>query len=279
MADHFHLADVDAGYADRAVFNDLTLSLPSGRISVLVGPNGCGKSTALRLMRRLLKPSDGTIRLEQLDILRLSGRDLARRVALLTQSPSAPDELTVRQLVALGRFPHRRVFAGLGPADTKAVDTALRSCDLDGLSERPIGALSGGQRQRCWIAMVLAQDAPAILLDEPTNHLDMAHQLDCLELVSRLNQQLGRTVVLVMHDLNLAARYADHMVMLRDGKVVAEGTPAALMTEATIRDVFDIECRVFDDPIHLRPLCVPYAGTGEKSQLLGEEADAGRYRS
>lgn len=246
------------GYRETMVFRDLTLSLPQGRITALCGPNGSGKSTALRAMRGLLGLRDGLVRIGDRPLGAWSLRDLAKQIAMLTQAPSAPDEISVADLVMLGRFAYRRAFVGPTAEDRMIVDRAIAACDLGDLAERPLGALSGGQSQRAWIAMVLAQDAPVILLDEPTNHLDIAHALETLELVRSLKHGQGKSIVVVLHDLNLAAKYADHMVLFREGKVAAEGAVAEVFTQATIAHVFDIECRVIEDPLHGRPICIPY---------------------
>jgi len=251
------LDGVAAGYGDTLVFRDLDLSLPHGRVIALCGPNGSGKSSALRLMRGLLGLAGGTAEIAGRPIGQWSARGLARAVAMLPQSPEAPGEMTVADLVRLGRFAHRRPFAGLAAADHAACRAALAATDMTGHADAPIGALSGGQLQRAWIAMVLAQDAPAILLDEPTNHLDIAHALEVLDLVRRLNREEGRSVVLVLHDLNLAARYADHVVLFAQGGVAAQGARDAVLTEALIARVFGVRCRVLHDPAFGFPVIVP----------------------
>jgi iron complex transport system ATP-binding protein len=245
------------GYGSTTILDTLSLTIPRGKITVLAGPNGCGKSTLLRAIRRLHKPSAGRILLETTDISKLGERMLARQIGLLAQSPSAPEDMTVEELVRLGRYPHQSMLQPWSPDDTRALETAMAGTSVAHLRERHLGSLSGGQLQRVWIAMVLAQETEIVCLDEPVNHLDMSHQLDCLDLVRQLNSQFGRTVVLVLHDLNLAARYADQLVFLRDGVVAASGRPEELMTEGLIARVFDVDAIVITDPAYGRPLCIP----------------------
>jgi iron complex transport system ATP-binding protein len=245
------------GYGAATVLKALSLPIARGKVTVLAGPNGCGKSTLLRAIRRLHKPAEGAIFLEELDIARLSDKVLARQIGLLAQSPSAPEDMTVEELVRLGRYPHQSMLQPWSPRDSAALEAAMAGTGVVHLRDRRLGSLSGGQLQRVWIAMVLAQETDVVCLDEPVNHLDMAHQLDCLDLVTRLNREFGRTVVLVLHDLNLAARYADQLVFLRDGAMAASGTPEELMTEAMIDAVFSVRSMVITDPVHHRPLCIP----------------------
>jgi iron complex transport system ATP-binding protein len=245
------------GYGNVSVLKALSLPIERGKITVLAGPNGCGKSTLLRAIRRLHKPECGHIFLEEVDIARLSDKALARQIGLLAQSPSAPEDMTVEELVRLGRYPHQSMLQPWSRDDGEALELAMAGTRVVHLRARRLGSLSGGQLQRVWIAMVLAQQTDVVCLDEPVNHLDMAHQLDCLDLVRQLRDDFGRTVVLVLHDLNLAARYADHLVFLRDGIIAAAGTPEQLMTEDTVARVFDVRARIITDPVHGRPLCIP----------------------
>ena len=251
------IRDLTLAYASDIVLDALNLDIPSGKITVLAGPNGCGKSTLLRAIRRLHAPQSGQILLDSEDIARLGSKALGRRIGLLAQSPSAPPDMTVEELVRLGRYPHQAMLQPWSAGDDTAVRNAMLGTGVGELAKRRIGSLSGGQLQRAWIAMVLAQDTDTICLDEPVNHLDMAHQLDCLELVSRLNREEGRTIVLVLHDLNLAARYADQLVFLRDGRVHSRGAPVDLMTPELIAQVFDVDAAIMIDPVHQRPICVP----------------------
>ncbi|MBT2478873.1 ABC transporter ATP-binding protein [Streptomyces sp. ISL-94] len=255
-----HGSGLRLGYGDRIVAEDLDLPIPAGRVTALVGPNACGKSTALRALARLLKPADGTILLDGEDISSLSARDFALRLALLPQTPSAPDGITVRDLVARGRTPHQRWWRQWSSADETAVDAALAATGSTELAHRSIDELSGGQRQRVWIAMALAQDTSVLLLDEPTTYLDLAHQVDVLELVAQLNRSEGRTVVMVLHELNLACRYADHLIAMRDGRVVAAGPPSEIVTPELVHEVFGLRAAVIECPVAGTPLVIPEGG-------------------
>jgi iron complex transport system ATP-binding protein len=236
---------------------NLDLDLPTGAVSVILGANGSGKSTLLRALSRLLVPQGGTVLLDGRSIQAMRSRDVARQLGLLPQGPTTPEGITVRDLVRRGRLPHTTLWRQWSPEDEAALQQALVSTDLLDLADEPVDALSGGQRQRAWLALVVAQQTPVLLLDEPTTYLDLAHQLDVLELVRTLNRDSGRTVVMVLHDINQACRYADHLVAMRSGRVVAQGRPADVVTPALLRDVFDVECRILPDPDSGRPLVVP----------------------
>lgn len=244
-------------YDDRVVVDGLSVRLPAGRITAIVGPNACGKSTLLRGLGRLIAPAAGRVLLDETDVRELPARELARRLGMLPQSPVAPEGITVADLVERGRSPHQGWFGGRTAADDAAVARAMTATGVAELAGRPVDELSGGQRQRVWIAMVLAQDTPTLLLDEPTTYLDMAHAVEVLDLLVDRNLGEGTTVAVVLHDLDLAARYADHLVAMRDGAVVAEGTPAEVVTEATVERVFGIPARVVPDPVSGTPLVVP----------------------
>ncbi|WP_018334501.1 MSMEG_1061 family FMN-dependent PPOX-type flavoprotein [Actinomycetospora chiangmaiensis] len=244
-------------YDDRVVVDGLSVRLPAGRITAIVGPNACGKSTLLRGLGRLIAPSAGRVLLEETDVRELPARELARRLGILPQSPVAPEGITVADLVERGRSPHQGWFGGRTAADDPAVARAMTATGVAELAGRPVDELSGGQRQRVWIAMVLAQDTPTLLLDEPTTYLDMAHAVEVLDLLVDRNLGEGTTVAVVLHDLDLAARYADHLVAMRDGAVVAEGTPTEVVTEAVVERVFGIPARVVPDPVSGTPLVVP----------------------
>lgn len=243
---------------DRQVVEALDLRIPAGEVTAIVGANGCGKSTVLRALARLLAPQSGTVLLDGQDVHRLPTREVARRLGLLPQGPVAPDGLTVADLVRRGRSPHTTVFRQWSVQDQRAVESALATTGLSELADEQVDSLSGGQRQRAWLAMTVAQDTPLLLLDEPTTYLDLAHQLDVLELVRDLHRG-GRTVVMVLHDVNQAARYADHLVAMRRGQVVAAGPPAEVLTPALVAEVFGVRCRVLVDPDSTTPLIVPVA--------------------
>ncbi|CUJ67479.1 ABC transporter ATP-binding protein [Achromobacter dolens] len=241
------------------VCQGLDLDIPAGRITVILGPNGCGKSTLLRGLARLLAPQAGRVELEGKALQRYGARELAVRLSLLPQAPQAPDGIRVRELVARGRYPHQTFWRPWCAADDDAVLQALAQTGLAALADRPVHTLSGGQRQRAWLAFALAQNAPVMLLDEPTTYLDIAHQADVLDLCRRLNRQQGKTLVMVLHDLNQAARYADHIIALRDGKVEACGPPVDVLTPQRVQRLFGIRCVVTADPVSGTPLVVPIA--------------------
>lgn len=252
---------VTVGYGDEPVVLDLSLAVADGKVTTIVGPNGCGKSTLLRTMARLLKPSTGQVLLDGEPIHDISTKDVARRMALLPQSPIAPDGLLVRDLVGRGRHPHQRWFSQWSPSDETIVEAALEMTDTAELRDRPLDQLSGGQRQRAWIAMTLAQDTDLLLLDEPTTYLDLAHQVEVLDLVSRLNGDRGRTVVMVLHDLNLAARYSDVIVVMKDGAIVTQGTPSEVFTPEMLASTFGLAADVLACPRTGLPIVVPISST------------------
>ncbi|MBB6626631.1 ABC transporter ATP-binding protein [Nocardioides sp. KIGAM211] len=257
LASRLRADAVTVGYGGRPVVRDLSLDLPDGRVTSIIGPNGCGKSTLLRTLARLLTPTSGRVVLDGDDIRGVRTRDIARRLALLPQTPVAPEGLLVRDLVGRGRHPHQRWFSQWSPEDEDVVEAALRLTDTAELRDRPLDQLSGGQRQRAWIAMTLAQDTDLLLLDEPTTYLDLAHQVEVLDLVTRLNRERGRTVAMVLHDLNLAARYSDVVVVMRDGVLVAHGTPGEVLTSDLLAQVFGLDADVLDDPRTGLPIVVP----------------------
>jgi iron complex transport system ATP-binding protein len=248
---------VTLGYGDRMVVTDLSTQVPDGRVTVIVGANACGKSTLLRGMARLLRPASGAVLLDGQEVASLSTRQVARTLGLLPQSPRAPEGVTVVDLVGRGRHPHRGALRRWSRSDEAAVAEALEHTGTLDLADRLVDELSGGQRQRVWIAMALAQQTDLLLLDEPTTYLDVAHQVEVLDLLRDLNRQRGTTIVTVLHDLNLAARYSDHLVAMCDGRVVAEGPPAAVVTEETVSSVFCMRCTVIGDPVSGTPLVVP----------------------
>ncbi|WP_408058317.1 ABC transporter ATP-binding protein [Streptomyces tauricus] len=249
--------DLTLGYGEREIISGLDVDLPPGRITCIVGPNACGKSTLLRSMARLLVPSAGAVLLDGRSIQELPTRQVAATLGVLPQSPVAPEAITVADLVGRGRYPHQGWFRRWTASDTEAVAAAMLATDVLDLADRPLDELSGGQRQRVWIAMALAQETGILLLDEPTTYLDISHQLDVLDLLTDLNRQRGVTLAVVLHDLNLACRYADHLIAMKDGRVVAEGTPTAIVTEDLVREVFGLRSAVVPDPASATPLIVP----------------------
>lgn len=248
-------------YDGNTIIQGLDLAIPKGQITTLVGPNGCGKSTLLRGIARLLKPQGGTVYLEGQAIAHLPTKELAKRLGILPQSPSAPEGLTVRELVAQGRYPHQTWLRQWSPKDELKVEEAIATTHLHDFANRPLDTLSGGQRQRAWIAMALAQDTEILLLDEPTTYLDLAHQIEVLDLLYQLNQQAERTIVMVLHDLNLACRYSHHLIALRNGQVMGQGRPTDVVTEATVQQVFGLNSRIITDPVSNTPLCIPISQT------------------
>lgn len=244
-------------YDDRVVVEDLSLLVPPGRISVIVGANACGKSTLLRALARLLTPRAGTVYLDGRSVHSTPTRAVARELGILPQAPVAPDGLTVIDLVTRGRAPHQSWWRQWSSADESAVVDALRATSLVELADRPVDELSGGQRQRAWIAMAIAQQTPVLLLDEPTTFLDLAHQIDVLDLVVDLNRREGRTIVMVLHDLNQACRYADHVIAMKSGRIVTQGPPAEVITSTVVAEVFDLRCQVTTDPVSGTPLVIP----------------------
>jgi iron complex transport system ATP-binding protein len=267
--------DVSLGYDDRVIVDHLSLSIPTGRVTAIVGANACGKSTLLRGLARLLSPSTGAVLLDGQDIARLPTRAVAARVGILPQQPSAPDGLTVADLVGRGRHPHQRWFRQWSPADAAAVEDALELTAMSDLADRLVDELSGGQRQRAWIALALAQGAPLMLLDEPTTFLDLAHQVEVLDLLADLNAREGRTIVMVLHDLNLACRYADHVVALCDGTIVAEGDPTEVVDAGLVAKVFRLQTRVIPDPLTGTPMVVPVPTRSRHGGLVAVTREAG----
>ncbi|MBM7694437.1 iron complex transport system ATP-binding protein [Peribacillus deserti] len=250
-------------YGDSKIIDELNLTLPKGEISVFIGSNGCGKSTLLRSIARLLKPKSGAVLLDGESIAKLSTKEVAKKMAILPQAPLAPEGLTVLQLVKQGRYPYQTWYRQWTKADEETVTNALRATGLYDLKERPVDSLSGGQRQRAWIAMVLAQDTDTILLDEPTTYLDMTHQIEILDLLFELNERENRTIVMVLHDLNLACRYAHHIVALKNKKIYAQGSPEHVVNVQLVKDVFQMDCEVTRDPLFGTPLCIPH-GKGRR---------------
>ena len=250
--------DITLGYEDTVVIKELSASIPAGEITSVVGPNGCGKSTLLRSLARLMKPKGGAVYLDGDAIAKLPTREVAKRLGILPQNPEAPEGLTVRELAAQGRYPHQSWLSQWSKGDERAVEKALETTGVLDLADRPLDTLSGGQRQRAWISMALAQETETLLLDEPTTFLDMAHQLEVLQLLDRLNRDDGRTILMVLHDLNNAARYSHHMIAISHGKVFVAGAPEDVVTDELLREVFSVEAEILPDPRTGTPLCIPY---------------------
>ncbi|GAA3303505.1 ABC transporter ATP-binding protein [Dactylosporangium vinaceum] len=257
MSDRLRGTDLTLGYEGRTVTEGLSIDIPDGSFTVIVGPNACGKSTLLRSLARVLRPKAGTVLLDGRDIATRPAREVARTLGLLAQTATAPDGITVADLVSRGRYPHRGPLSTWSAADERAVRWAMQATSVTPLASAFVDELSGGQRQRVWIAMVLAQQTPLLLLDEPTTYLDIAHQLDILELCATLHREHGRTLVAVLHDLNLAARYATHLVAMRAGRIVAAGPPSDVVTESMMEQVFALPCRVVPDPETGTALVIP----------------------
>jgi iron complex transport system ATP-binding protein len=261
------------GYSDTIIIEDLDLKIPTGEITVFIGANGCGKSTLLRSLARLLKPKSGQVLLGGDVVGNLSTKEVAKRLAILPQGPIAPEGLTVLQLVKQGRYPHQSWLKQWSKEDEKVVKQALEATQMIEFAERTVDSLSGGQRQRAWIAMTLAQKTDIILLDEPTTYLDMTHQIEILDLLFELNKQEDRTVVMVLHDLNLACRYAHHIVAVRDKKVYSQGRPEDVITSDMVKDVFQMNCEITKDPLFGTPLCIPH---GKGRRVVKDEGNKER---
>ena len=254
-------------YAGNTIIQDLTLAIPAEKITVLVGANGCGKSTLLKGLGRLLKPKSGGAYLDGKSIMKRSSKAVAQQLGLLPQSPVAPEGLTIRDLVSQGRYPYQNWMQQWSTQDEKFVQQAIEMTDLMELCDHPLDNLSGGQRQRAWIAMALAQNTKLLLLDEPTTFLDLAHQIEILDLLHHLNQQQGRTIVMVLHDLNQACRYADHLVAIKAGQIFASGKPQEVITEEIVQTVFNLKCRIYPDPIAGTPMCIPIGAKNSASSI------------
>jgi iron complex transport system ATP-binding protein len=265
-----HADQLSLAYDGVSIIEQLNFEAPPGKITALVGPNGCGKSTLLRGLARLLKPKSGTVCLDGKAIHSLPTKQVAQQIGLLPQSPVAPSGLTVYELVAQGRYPHQSWFQQWSEEDARCTQEALEITNLTALADRPLDTLSGGQRQRAWIAMALAQETEILLLDEPTTFLDLAYQLEVLDLLHDLNMR-GRTIIMVLHDLNQACRYAHHIVAMRSGKIVAQGAPQEVMTCELLKEVFQLNCQIVSDPISGTPLCVPI---GRKHQSMCDNCAA-----
>ncbi|MBS4208490.1 ABC transporter ATP-binding protein [Bacillus sp. FJAT-50079] len=258
-------------YGDQLIIDELNLTIPKGEITVFIGGNGCGKSTLLRSIARLLKPKGGSVLLAGEDIAKLPTKGVAKRLAILPQTAIAPEGLSVLQLVKQGRYPYQSWLKQWSNQDEMVVNRALAATGMETMKERLVDELSGGQRQRAWIAMTLAQDTEILLLDEPTTYLDMTHQIEILDLLFELNEREGRTIVMVLHDLNLACRYAHNIVAIRDRQVYAQGKPEDVINSTLVYDVFNMHCQITVDPLFGTPLCIPH-GRGRRLKISGVQS-------
>lgn len=265
---------LDIAYEERLIVEDLNIQIPQGKITALVGANGSGKSTILKTMARIMNPKAGSVLLDGKSIHKQSTREVAKQLAILPQNPTAPEGLTVTELVSYGRFPYQKGFGSMRAEDKRMIEWAIEVTGMTEFHDRPIDQLSGGQRQRAWIAMALAQETDILFLDEPTTFLDMAHQLEVLQLLEMLNETANRTIVMVVHDLNHASRYAHHMIGIKKGKAIATGSPVEVMNCDVLREVFNIEADIVIDPRSGVPLCLPYALAGERQQTAVPEQTA-----
>lgn len=264
----FQTENLVAGYDNKAILQGVSLAIPSNKISIIIGSNGCGKSTLLKTMARLIKPISGQVMLDDKSINKIPPKQLARVLGLLPQSPIVPEGITVADLVGRGRFPHQSFLKGWSTEDYDAVAEAMEMMNITELSDSHIDELSGGQRQRVWIAMALAQQTDILFLDEPTTYLDITYQVEILDLLTDLNRKYGTTIVMVLHDINLSARYADYIFALHKGRLVSEGTPANVITSELIKDIFNLNCVVTQDPVSDSPSVVPIGRHHSKSGML-----------
>lgn len=254
--------NLNISYGNLDIVKDLNLDIPKGKITTIIGSNGCGKSTILKTIARIIQPKSGDIFINNINMKEQSPKELAKTMAVLPQSPQAPAGLTVEELIAYGRFPHQKGFGKMKKEDNDIVTWALKSTGIEEFRDRPMEALSGGQRQRAWIAMAIAQQTDILILDEPTTYLDLAHQLEVLKLLEELNRKQGTTIVMVIHELNNAARFADHMVGVKSGKVICEGEPTQVMTKENLKELFNIDAEIVMDPRNNKPVCLTYDMVG-----------------
>lgn len=258
MQTAFRMENLASGYEQVRVFEGLNLTIEEGKVTTIIGPNGCGKSTLLKTIGRILKKQQGTVYLQDQNMQNLSTKDIAKKLAILSQTPIAPGQLKVEELIAYGRYPHRNNVNRLTNKDEEMIEWALNVTNTMEYRNRELAQLSGGQRQRVWLAMALAQETNILLLDEPTTYLDMAHQLEVLEIVKNLNEQHRCTIVMVLHDINHAARYSDHLIAMRQGDVMKTGTPEEILCADVMRNVFNINARIMQDPVTKTPVCYGY---------------------
>lgn len=258
MQTAFRMENLASGYEQVRVFEGLNLTIEEGKVTTIIGPNGCGKSTLLKTIGRILKKQQGTVYLQEQNMQNLSTKDIAKKLAILSQTPIAPGQLKVEELIAYGRYPHRNNVNRLTNKDEEMIEWALTVTNTMEYRNRELAQLSGGQRQRVWLAMALAQETNILLLDEPTTYLDMAHQLEVLDIVKSLNEQHSCTIVMVLHNINHAARYSDHLIAMRNGIIMQTGTPQEILSAEVMRKVFNIDARIMEDPVTNTPVCYGY---------------------
>lgn len=252
------IENLTVAYEKNIIIQDMNLSLPKGKINIIIGGNGCGKSTLLKTIARINKPVSGEVFINEKNINKVKEKEIAKEVAFLPQGPTCPSGLTVRQLVAFGRFPHQKMMGGLTSHDQEVINWAIKETGLWDFADRPVDCLSGGQRQRAWIAMTLAQETEIIMLDEPTTYLDLSYQLEVLEILERLNKEKQITVIIVLHEINNAFRFADHIVGLKSGKVICEGKPIEVITKETLKTIYGIEADLKKSETGDYPICIEY---------------------
>lgn len=262
--DNIKVEGIRVGYGDKVIIEELSISIPMGKTTTIIGPNGCGKSTLLKSIGRILNIKKGAIYLNGKEIHEMPTRELASKMAILPQSPTAPEGLTVEELISYGRYPYQKGLGKLKEEDKRIIAWAMRATNLEELKFQTVDSLSGGQRQRVWIAMALAQETDVILLDEPTTYLDMAYQLEVLELLDELNKEHGCTIIMVLHDLNLASKFADFMVAMGDGKIIKAGTTEEVMTKPVLKEVYQIDANIIPDPDTGQPICMSYSLINKK---------------
>ena len=256
--DILELQDVTTGYEKKLVLENFNMTIPRGQITSIVGPNGCGKTTLLHTLSRVLKVKYGAVLMDGRDIFTMNTKDVAKRLSLLPQASNAPEGLTVRELISYGRHPHKSSFEGLNQQDRDNIDRAVDVTGIKAFMNRRVNELSGGQKQRVWLAMALAQNTEIILLDEPTTYLDMKFQMEILNLLKELNETADRTIVMVLHDINHASRFSDHMIAMKEGRIMKLGTPEAVMTENVLEDIFEIDAVINECPFTSRPIITSY---------------------
>ncbi|WP_028866197.1 Fe(3+) dicitrate ABC transporter ATP-binding protein FecE [Psychromonas aquimarina] len=251
-----HIENLSVNYTGKTVLKDLNLTIPKGKITALIGPNGCGKSTLLKAISGGLKSATGQVTLAGRDLSRLNHKERARCLSILPQSPITPEGISVQQLVSFGRNPYLSQWGRLSAEDDQKVQQVIHQTGLSELAQRPVDTLSGGQRQRAWIAMILAQDTEYILLDEPTTYLDLTHQIELMEMIRQMNKQ-GKTLVVVLHDLNQACRYCDHLIVMRQGQISAQDSPDKIFNSRLLKEVFELNAMIINDPVANKPMCIP----------------------